>query len=198
MSPAAGGGHIAVQNTVGSNLLDADQDVLLGTAGQGHVIAGASVSVLAGRDLIMDNNTLVEADLSGAGGDITVAVGRNITLDKIGIGFSRLVTFGSGSIALTTGAGGVFTNKCGGTSVEALGGILIRADDIVMIGTSIKATAGIITLQQAGTTARPISVGAGAVAGSLGLSDTELGLITAGTLASVELTTQVAFRSMAP
>jgi hypothetical protein len=50
----------------------------------------------------------------------------------------------------------------------------------MVINNSINGGASTVTLQQANTTSRQISLGGGAAAGSLGISDTELGRITAG------------------
>src|SRR5262249_23114861 len=60
------------------------------------------------------------------------------------------------------------------------------ADDMV-INKGINASngmgsTGIVTLQQAGTTTRAIDLGLGTTAGDLGLSDTELGQVTASIL----------------
>ena len=46
----------------------------------------------------------------------------------------------------------------------------------------IRRPSGTVTLEQAGTTTRGVSIGAGTTANTLGISDTELGQITAGVL----------------
>ena len=84
---------------------------------------------------------------------------------------------------MTTGAGGVFTNN--GTVDATLAGtgapVTVSADDMAITG-SLNAGTGIVTLQQATTTTRNIDLGGGTTAGDLGLSDAELGLVTAGVL----------------
>src|SRR5262249_34392999 len=79
----------------------------------------------------------------------------------------------------TTGAMSV--NQMGDDVRAASGNITLSVNDLTITGQSVNAGMGIVTLQQAGTTARPIDLGTNS-AGSLGLTDAELDPITAGTL----------------
>ena len=66
-------------------------------------------------------------------------------------------------------------------SIATTGDNTISSDSLV-IAAAINAGTGIVTLRQAGTTSRPISLGGGTAAGALGISDTELGQVTASQL----------------
>jgi uncharacterized repeat protein (TIGR01451 family) len=61
------------------------------------------------------------------------------------------------------------------------GNITLAADDIA-INAAVTASTAIVTLEQGSTTTRPIDLGLGTTAGDLGISTTELGKVTAGTL----------------
>jgi hypothetical protein len=139
----------------------------------------------AGRDLVIDHD-------SEAGN-----AGLNTTSDKgIQITAPRNITVDHGSevsgsaIQLTTGATGAFTlsqgSKVGSAGPVATGVVTISADDMVLDSASSSAitaaSAGSVRLQQAGVTARPIDLGGGASGGALNLSDSELGVVTAGIL----------------
>ncbi|HEY1379409.1 MAG TPA: VCBS repeat-containing protein [Gemmataceae bacterium] len=178
-------GSNAVRSTNGGAVVvEAGRDILLGNATSfGSVVsAGGSLTATAGRDIIVDFNSRM--DVEGGSGTLTAVAGRNVTLRATGgVAGARVTNTGSGGISLTTGAGGVFTLTSGaGGHVQSSGGdITISADDMV-ISDPVAAGTGVVTLRQAGTTARPVSLGGGAAANALGLSDAELDQVTAGVL----------------
>jgi hypothetical protein len=165
-------------STGGTTTIQAGQDLVLGTATNSGDVRGQTVELTAGRDIVVDNSTFVQAD--GAGGVQGTAGGSFKVLNAIAAG-SVINSNGSGPISIKTGSGQTFTldSGAGGQIATNGGSITISADDMV-INNSINGGASTVTLQQANTTSRQISLGGGAAAGSLGISDTELGRITAG------------------
>jgi autotransporter-associated beta strand protein len=163
----------------GSVSITAGRDVLSGSTGAGDIEAGGGMVLQAGRDI--DVESFVQ---SYGTGTLTAAAGRNISLDN-------LITTQSAALVLTTGAGGVFTTTnegyVGSSAAPGTGGpITITADDM-SIGypagpalAGIDAGTGTVTLQPV-TASRVISLGAN-VAGTLGLTDGELDMVTAGQL----------------
>ena len=159
--------------------LDAAGNLTLGTGGtNGDVVGGGAISVTAGGNITLDNGTIVASIGSG---DVTATAGGNITIQKTTKTGASFTTQG-GVITLTTGAGKTFTAE-GGNAAGALqsngGNITVNADDMV-IDDPIVAGAGIVTLDQAGTTLQNIFVGLGGAA--LGLSDAELAEVTGSVL----------------
>lgn len=166
----------------------------LGTAGSiGDVGANngnVSLTATAG-DITLDNNTSVFAN--GSGKTITATAGGNISLRATTVAGANIDSNG-GAISLQTGSGGVFTLDSGSGGhigsgpfyAAANGGaITVSADDMVIndpISAAGTTTSGVVTLQQAGTTTRDIDLGLGTTAGDLGLSDAELGQVTASVL----------------
>ena len=180
--------NATVQSSGGTVTLRAGRDLLLGDpAGAGtlgNVFGGGSVVLDAGRDIIVDTGTFVQA--SGAG-TITANAGRNISvLDTSGPFAGAEIRTEGGDITLTTGAGGVFTANNGAspavqTTVSGGNGNITISADAVDIRNSILAGTGIVTLQTV-TNGQLINLGGADAAGTLGLTDTELDLITAGIL----------------
>ena len=179
--------NATVQSSGGTVTLIAERDLLLGDpAGAGtlgNVSGGGSVVLNAGRDITVDTGTFVQA--RGAG-TIMADAGRNISvLDTSGPFAGAEIRTEGGGIMLTTGPGGVFTaNNAASPAVQTIpmggnGDITISADDMD-IQNSIVAGAGIVTLQQV-TGGQLIDLGTDTV-GSLGLTDAELDLVSAGIL----------------
>ena len=173
LTTQAGGN--GVFSTGATTTLTAGRNLILGTAAGFGDVRGQGVVLNAGGNIVEDNDTFVQADGSAgvqatAGGDVSL-------LHAIGSG-SLLHSNGSGPIAITTGAGHTFTLDSGpGGGIAANGGnITIAADDMV-INNGVNANSGIVTLEQAGTTTRAISLGAGAT--GLGIGNAELGQVTA-------------------
>lgn len=169
-----------IRSTGGTTTLQAGQNVVLGTATNFGDTSGQKVVLTAGGDIVVDNITFVQAD--GAGGVQGTAGGNFKLLQAISAG-SLVNSNGNGPISITTGTGQSFILDGGaGAQMATNGGsITISADDMV-INNKIIAGTKIVTLQQASATARLISLGGGAAAGALGISDAELALITASVL----------------
>lgn len=167
----------------GSIVLDADRDAIIGEAGAGllwgNVRSFANVNITAGRDVTVQNFSFVDSGTGGGAGDITVVAGRNVNLLSNISTQGRIRAIGSGSISLTTGAGGVFTADApGGSGVSTNGGdILITADDVVINATAINAGAGCVTIRQV-SAAQEIDLGGAGGAGTIGLTDAELDNVT--------------------
>ena len=180
-----GGGNsspLAAIRTVngGDITLKSGRDVLMGVVGVafGNVRSFGSVSIDAGRDLIVDVDSFLESATSGGAGGITVTAGRNISVLQNTLTGARIRAFGTGNVVLTTGAGGIFTLDSGaGSGVSAGGDITITADNMVLVGPAI--TAGDCVVLQQKTLANVINLGGADGAGTLGLTDAELDLITA-------------------
>ena len=174
-------------STGGAVTLTASQDLLLGSVslGAGDVQAQGDIVLNAGRDIIVDAKTAVEALSSGcAHGD----GGRNLARPSIqcracGAHFGTA----GGKIDLTAGAGGVLRPRaamlwaaCGRRSpAPPAETSRIRADDMTIVD-RIVAGAGIVSLEQK-TSTRSIDLGTN-TAGKLGLTDAELDAVTASVL----------------
>ncbi len=175
-------GGVTVLANSGTLTFTAGQDILLGSAATdkvGSIDSSGSMVLSAGRDIIFDENTNVFLFQSGT---FTATAGRNFSLlASDGTVGSKILTPG-GAIAISTGAGGIFTSTAGSaTGMTSNGGpITISADQFVLTDL-INAGAGIVTIQPV-TANRPIDVGGADSAGTMGLTDAELDLVTAGVL----------------
>jgi hypothetical protein len=186
------GSFNAIRSTgLGDVSVTAGRDILMGDAVSfGSIVsANGNVTVNAGRNLIIDSDSrLAEDNASGtATGNVTATAGGNISVLQANGAGARIRNEGSGAISLTTGAGGVFTLDSGaGGSVTSTGGnITISADDMVIndpidASNAGAATPGIVTLQPV-SAGRVINLGTNG-AGQLGLTDAELGQVTASIL----------------
>lgn len=144
--------------------------------------------VTAGGNVVVNNNSFV-GDLSTS--SLSVTAGTAGTGSISVLAGSSINTAG-GDLSLTTSEGGVFTlsghSTVDSTTDSAPSGLIaISADDIVIdtaapASTISAANTGNVVLRQAGTTARPIDLGGGTAPDALGISDAELGQITAGVL----------------
>ena len=119
-----------------------------------------------------------------ATGGIFVTNTGNLNIGFVGAPFQGVTDSGAATdqIALSVNPGNTFTAGVGSGGVHSSGGNITLSADDMAIDDAVNAGAGIVTLQQASTTTRPIDLGLGTTAGSLGLNDLELDEITAGTL----------------
>jgi fibronectin-binding autotransporter adhesin len=177
----------AVRTVASGNIaLTAGQDVLIGDPANiafGNVRAFGGVTINAGRDLVVDVDSFLESGTGGGAGDINANAGRNISLLHNVFPGAHIRAIGTGAINLTTGANGVFTaDAAGGTGVSTAGGdITITADNMNIVATPINAGAGVVRLQQV-SNGQAIDVGGADAAGILGLTNAELGNVTARVL----------------
>jgi hypothetical protein len=178
----------ALHSSGGDVTLNAVQNTFIGDSSGGGAFGDVNTSgagnifLMAGGNINVDENSFVQANGTG---NITATAGGNISLLHTHLVGVRIDTSG-GTIILSTGAGGVFTSNTTfppnifSTNNGASGGdITISADDMV-INDPINAGTGIVTLQQATVTTQAITLGGGG--SGLGLSDAELGRITASVL----------------
>lgn len=168
----------SVHSTGTGNInLSAGRDIVLGTIdGFGDVIADAgALTMNAVRDVILQSDTF--ADVDGGTSDINITAGNNVTLQSTFSTGSHIDNDGTGNVNIT--AGNTFTNDAGGGRVEAIGNVTITADDMV-INDAVTSTGGIVTLLT-NSPGRTIDLGSN-TGGSLGLTDTELDFVDAGTL----------------
>jgi hypothetical protein len=168
----------------------AGQDLLLGGSGpssRGDVSSAgggnATISLSAGRDIIVNGGTAVLLVNGSTGAGISATAARDISILGSGSNISQF-TSGSGSASISLAAGNLFTAGTGAANTAVISGggsITIAANDMA-ISSLIDAGTGAVTLQQASTTSRAIDLGLGTTAGALGLSALELNLVTAGAL----------------
>lgn len=163
----------------------------------GDVRAANNVTLNAGRDIIVDENTYVDAGAGFVSGNLIAAAGRDIRLIQSNARDSRFGTFG-GTMTLTTGPSGELELNTGNNPVPGLfgirtdlinlttaggagGDITIYADDveIVDIQDIINAGSARVTIQTV-TPGRPIDIGTNGTGSNLGLTDYELDRIAAG------------------
>ena len=143
----------AIVSTGGTVTLKAGQDILVGRPltdsplDVGDVVGGGSVALNAGRNITVDVLSQVTAQGTGT---VVATAGGDISLLSDEVGGAGITTQG-GSISLTTGANGTFTQDASpfivGTAVVGSNGgaITITADDMV-INDPINAGSGIVTL----------------------------------------------------
>jgi hypothetical protein len=148
------------------------------------LLNGASVSASGGITMTGRSNAanpdgiVVRGTVNGNGGPVSLS-GSSIVLGSAGQllsngGTISLSTTAGGSVELVGGLAGLDTTQGGGN-----GNITIGADNI-SISDPIKAGTGTVTIHQATAATHNITLGNGAA--GLGLSDAELGKITAGDL----------------
>jgi hypothetical protein len=159
----------------GTVLVTAGRDLSLGNnTGYGLISSDNSIVLTAGRNLTMNSNSGVVA--SGA---IQVSANNNITLTTAtGTATGPLFIDFGGSITLSTAPGGAFTEASNrSTATATVGNITITADSMTF--TNEISAKGIVTLQPSSPRAN-IALGGTNAPGTLGLTDAELALITAG------------------
>ena len=173
----------AIRTVATGNIsLTAGQDVHLGDPATvfGNVRSIGDVTINAGRDFIVDEDSFLDAGAAGAAGSINATAGRNISLLHNVAGGALIRVNGTGTINLTTGTNGVFTaDTAGGPGVVTAGGgdINISADNMTITATPISAGTGVVRLQQV-SGGQTIDVGGADAAGTLGLTNAELGNVS--------------------
>ena len=162
--------------------VEAGQDMNLGnSAGFGAVESEGSINLVAGRNLIIDANALVDIT-GGTGGTTATAGGDFLMLPAPGTlaGSPFFQTLG-GAIALSAGAGHLMTIASTGTNavVSNGGAITLTADDIAIAAGVTATTSGNVLIQPA-SAGQTIGLGSGM--GGLELTNAALNEVTAQTL----------------
>ncbi len=160
--------------------ITAGQDLFLGNAGGKQADVNATnVTLSAGRDITLN----ADSDVLTAGGTLTATAGGNISLLQTG-GPGASLSGNGPAINVTTGAGGVFTldSGAGGTVANTINfPVNIAADDVVLVApATISGGTGVVTIRPV-TAGRAVDLGTN-TAGQLGLTDSELDLVTAGVI----------------
>ncbi len=185
-SNALKGSVVSVNSDVSVN---AGRDLLIGNSAAaglfGNVLAGGNLTLQAGRNITLDSFSFADASAfsTNAMAGINATAGGNISLQQSNSSTGSQFLAKGGAITLTTGAAGTFTANAGNGNgdVANLGGpVTIFADNIALNDTSSISTTSVVSLKQV-TDTRAIDLGTNS-AGTLGLTDTELHHITAGTL----------------
>ncbi len=168
-------------------------DTITQSSGASLAVTNLVAAGAAGVTLTDPGNTvsLLAADAS-VGSAISFVNSTGFTVGSVdtGLPFGLGVGVNSshGAIALTALGGGSVLTVNSAVTTLAFGGastganITLSADDMAINAGVDGGTGGIVTLEQGGTNSRSIDLGAGTTAGDLGLSNTELAEITAGTL----------------
>jgi hypothetical protein len=182
-------GTPAVETGAGSIFLTAGQDIDLGfEVGNADLRANGGITLTAGRDIALRNNTDVLADdySNETGGDVTLNAGRDVSISGTGDVHTR-----GGDINVTTGPGGLLAinqnSGGGGDFYTHFGDITLTADRMDIVGQSpyntiysVNPSLTEITLQTA-TVGRAIRIGSNTdTAPALELSDAELDRLSAG------------------
>lgn len=175
----------SIVSTIGTVSLMAGRDLFVGNPAAaglyGNVLAGSSLTLNAGRDINVDSFSYAYASAfsTNTAATLTATAGRNISLLQSNASAGSACFTHGGAMTLKTGATGIFTAGSGTAAgdLQSQGGsITVSANDIV-INDPIVAGAGIVTLQQAGTTARNVTIGSGG--SGLGLGNAEIGQLKA-------------------
>ncbi|MFO0813423.1 MAG: hypothetical protein U0796_09400 [Gemmatales bacterium] len=207
----------AVASFNGSIVLNLGRDGIFGLSNGdgdlfndfGDIRAAFDVTITAGRDVIVNENTYVDAGMSTISGNMVITTGRDIRILQTNTRDSRIATTG-GTITLTTGPGGEFelntgnsqvppTNNLYGLRTDLINGatfggpggdIIINADDveIVDIEDVINAGGARVTIRPV-TAGRSIDLGTNGTGTNLGLTDYELDRIVAGVVTIGSATT---------
>ena len=176
----------AIDSDSGNVTIIAGQDILLGSAATdnfGDIEANGNISLTAARDVIVDENTFVDASGTGF---VLVGAGRNISvLATDGTTGAHIHTEDS-QLTLSTGPGGVVTINSGSPTAlqSTTNNITINADRVVIGATSgIVASSGTVLIQPV-TPGWAIDLGSATdgAASTLELSDAELNRVTAQVL----------------
>ncbi|HPE35968.1 MAG TPA: hypothetical protein PK625_02390, partial [Spirochaetales bacterium] len=172
------------EQTAGAGTLIAGT-VNLGSAGGTTIVGDASAPILTQAANLAGAASTGGFWLSNAGSAVTagtISAGTVLDLRSTsGLGLGHAVSGGSSVTLTVTDAGGTLAHTAGTISSGA-GSVTLAADTMnFAVATSITAATAVAIYPN--DLARPVSLGAGALAGSLGLSDAELDTIsTAGTL----------------
>ncbi len=166
----------------GAVVIQASGDIALGGTGNGSVQSGTGMILGAGGNLSVSDDALVS---NGSSGNLSVTAGGNITMATGSGGVANAPEFvnnaSGGTVALQAGAGGVFDGASTGTDAVKSnnGGIFIGADS-ASIGAAIDSGTASTTVGPS-SAGRPIDLG-GRPSGALGLTNAELGEVTASVL----------------
>ncbi|MBN1520468.1 MAG: hypothetical protein JW923_10315 [Spirochaetales bacterium] len=172
------------EQTAGAGTLIAGT-VNLGSAGGTTIVGDASAPILTQAANLAGAASTGGFWLSNAGSAATagtISAGTVLDLRSTsGLGLGHDVSGGSSVTLTVTDAGGTLAHTAGTISSGA-GSVTLAADTMnFAVATSITAATAVAIYPN--DLARPVSLGAGALAGSLGLSDAELDTIsTVGTL----------------
>jgi hypothetical protein len=186
--------------------VQAGRDLLLGdTSGSGSngdVFSFGKIVLVAGRDILDDEGTFIEAKGSGASGTIDATAGRDVSILHTGGVLDAYFSSAGGTITVTTGANGTFTADSDpvpfgngdasiftdDTTVAGIptsgGDIVINADRVnITAGDLLRAGTGSVTIQQV-SPAWAIDLGStvDTTPGTLELSDAELDRVEAAVL----------------
>ena len=171
-----------------------------GSIAAGDTDAAAPLNKVTATDLVLSSSTGAGSAALPLSTTISNLVALNTTSGGIFLSNSGPLTIGftgdpfqgvadEGSldpISLASGPGDTFTLGSGtGEDVASDGGNITLSADTLVIANAIttgSASAGIVTLQQAGTTTRNIALGADPSPGNLGLSEADLNHVTANIL----------------
>jgi uncharacterized repeat protein (TIGR01451 family) len=166
----------------GSAFLMAGRDIVLGDAnGYGSVQTAAGAILDAGRDVGMNANAVLS---NFPNGNVDVQAGRNISMTTgtgTLAGAPAITTSGGGTVTVTTGPGGSLTAESNAAqAISAQNATVFVEADSATIGAGI--SSGIArTVLSTASAGQPINLGS-KPGGALGLTQAELGLVTAGVL----------------
>jgi hypothetical protein len=196
-------GSIVSTDPNGTVTVLASQDLVLGLTSanaNGDIFSFGKIVLAAGRDILDDSKTFIEAKGVGTAGTISATAGRDISiLHSNGIEDAHFSTAG-GTVSMTTGGNSTFTadsdtvpfgngdasvftndTPVGSNTPAAGGNIVIDADHVdIGVGDLLRAGIGSVTIQQV-TGTELIELGPVTDA-ELDLSNGELGRILANTL----------------
>lgn len=166
----------------GAVVIQASGDITLGGTGNGSVQSGTGMVLSAGGDLSVSDEAVVS---NGSSGNLTVTAGRSITMTTGSGGVANAPEFvnnaSGGTVALQAGPGGAFDGaSTGADAVRSNNGSIFIDADSASIGAAIDSGTASTTVGPS-SPGRPIDLG-GAPAGALGLTNAELGDVTASVL----------------
>ncbi|WP_273212057.1 T9SS type A sorting domain-containing protein [Runella zeae] len=167
-----------IQAAGGLMTVNAGRDLILGAVNGFGDVRGQSLAALADRDIVISATTYVQSD----GGSLSATAGRDFKILQTNGGGSVFNNnAGNAPVTISTGADGTLVldqGSNGGISANS-GTITINADNISLLSGGI-GTSSTVTLAPV-TPARSISLGT-ETSGQLSLTDTELDLVSGGTL----------------
>src|SRR5579872_2190899 len=178
------GSGAIIESTTGSVTLMVGRDINLGdSSGEGTVAASTGINVLAGGNITLNANAIIETVTSG---NISLTAGGNFTMLASpatgGVANAPAVADGAsgGTISIFTGSGKTMTlDSTGATAVESTNGAIFLAADAIVINKAVSAGTARIDLGVA-TAGQAISLGTANTPGTLGLTMAELDLLDGG------------------
>jgi fibronectin-binding autotransporter adhesin len=176
-------------NSSGATLtLNAAGDIDLGETGNGNVRGDlkslGNMALTAGGSIIVDDQASVQT-VGGNGTTMTLTAGANVSVLHTHANGSLVGSQNTsvGLISIRTGAGGTFTldaNSSNPGVYAGAGGVLIAADDMVLLDNVLVVNGGSATLTTV-SASRAIDLGTN-TNGTLGLTSTEINQVTASSL----------------